>query len=194
MSDIPTTEPLSFRAGDLVQWTKSFSDYPASDSYVLEYYLSTESESQTITTTASGDDHLATITAADSAAWSAGLYRYQARIEKTTEIYTVGEGMITVYADMSAETSGLAITGANALTPQQQRIFWMGVRANIMDLLDGKVLADNATYSIAGRSLSKYDFDELTGMLNFVDKKINDLEKQLGLTSSGIIQVQFTSP
>jgi len=34
---IPTKEPLTIRAGDTTEWTKSLDDYKASDSWTLSY-------------------------------------------------------------------------------------------------------------------------------------------------------------
>ena len=34
---IPTKEPLTIRAGDPIEWTKSIEDYKASDSWTLKY-------------------------------------------------------------------------------------------------------------------------------------------------------------
>ena len=192
MTDIPSKEPRSFRAGDLVSWTRSFPDYPASGGYALNYYLSSQTASIILTASASADDYLISLSAATTTAYTAGIYRYQARISLSMSVITVGEGIIQIYAEMSGETAGLTITGANAQTPQQQLIFWRSVRANIYDLLAGKVLADNYSYSIAGRSLNKYNFDELTGFLNYTEKKIVGLERLLGVRRPSTVLVEFT--
>ena len=34
-ADIPTKEPLTIRAGDTIEWTKSIDDYKASDGWTL---------------------------------------------------------------------------------------------------------------------------------------------------------------
>jgi len=73
MSDIPTTEPLSFRAGDTVKWKKSLGDYPAT-SWTLKYFLVIQSDQKIITASADGTDHLVTITAAASAGYAVGRY------------------------------------------------------------------------------------------------------------------------
>ena len=36
-ADIPTKEPLTIRAGDTIEWTKSIDDYKASDGWTLKY-------------------------------------------------------------------------------------------------------------------------------------------------------------
>jgi len=194
MSDISTTEPLSFRAGDKVQWKISDSDYPASDSYVLKYYLTKAGETLiTLTAAASGADHLITIAAADSASYDPGIYSYQARIEKDTTKVTRKEGVIQVYRDISGDATGVTLTAALAIgDPVLELQFWMAVQANIMALLAGKALKDNQSYSIAGRSLSKYTPAELIELLAYIEKRSSRLKRKLGLTRGQKIQVQFS--
>lgn len=193
-TDIPTSEPLSFRAGDKVQWKISDDDYPASDSYVLKYYLTLAGEGLiTLTAAASGDDHLVTITAVNSADYAAGLYTYQGRIELDTTKVTRREGMIQIYRDISQDSTGVTLTGALSVgDPTLELKFWQNVKANIWALMSGKVLADNYSYSIAGRSLSKYSFTELMEIEQYIDRKIVKLKRKLGLTRGQKIQVQFT--
>ena len=181
MPDIPTIEPLSFRAGDLIQWQKSFSDYPASESYVLKYYLvKTGTNLITIEAAASGDDHLITITAADSANYAAGRYAYQARIEKTTEMHTVGTGVIEILANLSADA-----TGADYRSHVKQ----------VLDALEatilGKASSDQLSYSIAGRSLSKFSPEELYTWRNKYRAEYLREERRAGRTRPQKIKVQF---
>ena len=182
MPDIPTIEPLSFCAGDKVQWKKSFSDYPASDSYELKYYLVKSNNQITVTAAADGDDHLVTITAADSANYAAGRYFYQARIEKgTDEKYTVGEGVIEIKPNLSAQSSGY-----------EWREHCEQALANIEAILLNKGTHDNFSYSIAGRSLSKYSWSELKEMRDYYKAELVRFDRKHGLKRKQKIQVQFS--
>jgi hypothetical protein len=181
MVDIPSREPLSFRAGDTVSWKKSFSDYPASESFVLKYYLVKSGKQIVITAEASGDDHLVTIAAADSGAYDAGRYFYQARIEKGTEAFTVGEGIIEVKAGLAAATTGL-----------EWRAHCEQALENIEAMLSNKATADNYSYSIAGRSLSKYSWTELREMRAYYRNELRAFNRKYGLSRPSKIGVQFS--
>lgn len=100
-----TTEPGRVTAGDTITWLKALSDYPASAGWVLAYTLINSAAKITITATASGADHLATVAAATSAAWGAGTYTWVAVVTKAAERYTVGSGVIIVAPNLAAATT-----------------------------------------------------------------------------------------
>ena len=106
MPDIPSIEPASITAGDTVQWTRSLPDYSAASSWVLKYRLINAAGKIDIVSTASGSDHLVSVTAATSAGWAAGTYSWQAFVEKATERYTVGNGTMVVGRNLAAEAAG----------------------------------------------------------------------------------------
>ena len=178
---IPSREPLSFRAADTISWKKSFPDYPASESFVLKYYLVKSGKQIVITAEASGDDHLVTIAATDSEAYEAGRYFYQARIEKDTVKHTVGEGIIEVKASLAAATTGLEWR-----EHCEQALF------NIEAVLLSKASADNYSYSIAGRSLSKYSWTELREMRGYYRNELRAFNRKYGLSQPSKIGVQFS--
>ncbi len=101
---IPTTEPPSITAGDTAAWTRSLSDYPASDSWVLAYALVNASSKVTVTSSASGDDHAVSVAASTTAAWVPGTYSWQATVTKGSDRYTVGTGQITILPNLAAAT------------------------------------------------------------------------------------------
>lgn len=98
MSDPLDREPSSFIAGDTVSWLKSFSGYSAADGWVLKYEFRGNTR-KTVTAAASGSDHLATITAVESAAYSAGAYTVTGYVVKASERHTVFRGRIEVEPD-----------------------------------------------------------------------------------------------
>jgi hypothetical protein len=181
MVDIPSYEPRSFRAGDTVTWEKSFSDYPASESYVLKYYLVKSGNQIVLTSEPSGDDHLVTIAAADSVEYEAGRYFYQARIEKAAEIFTVGEGVIEVKVSLAGATTGF-----------EWREHCEQALENIEAVLLNKATADNYSYSIAGRSLSKYSWTELREMRGYYRNELRAFNRKHGRARPSKIGVQFS--
>ena len=100
-----TTEPSRVTAGDTVTWLKSLSDYLATNGWVLSYTLINGTAKITITATASGAEHLASVAAATTAGWTAGTYTWQAVVTKAAERYTVGQGVIVVAPNLAAATT-----------------------------------------------------------------------------------------
>ena len=102
---IPSTEPSSFRAGDLLAWTKALSDYPANAGWALVYTLINATAKITITASASGAEFSVSVPAATTAAYTAGDYQWMARVTKATEIYTVGQGTVTILPNLATATT-----------------------------------------------------------------------------------------
>ena len=101
---IPSIEPTSFRAGDLLQWTKSLSDFPAGAGWTLAYTLINHTAKITINASASGNDFSVSVAAATTANYAEGTYSWMARVTKATEIYTVGTGTIEILPNLAAAT------------------------------------------------------------------------------------------
>lgn len=99
-SDIPTVEPEVIVAGDTVKWKKSLDHYKASDGWTLTYYIRGAVKTD-VTATASGDDHLVTISASTTAQWSPGTYWWIARVSKSGEAYTVANGIFKVKENLA---------------------------------------------------------------------------------------------
>ena len=68
---VPTKEPLTIRAGDTIEWTKSIDDYKASDGWTLSYSFRGTGGTIDITSSADGDDHAISIAPATSTAYTA---------------------------------------------------------------------------------------------------------------------------
>lgn len=105
MATIPTQAPERVTAGDTVAWLRSYSDYPASAGWSVTVTLINASGKITLTSTASGDDHLIQASAATSAAWSAGDYAWQETISKAGERYTTAQGRLTVAPSFAASAT-----------------------------------------------------------------------------------------
>jgi len=95
--------PTLLTAGDTWSWTESLQDYPASAGWVLTIYLSIGATSpRVIACTASGDDHLAAVTAAVSTTWTPGEYHWAARVSRSDTFHTLAEGTLRVLPDPTA--------------------------------------------------------------------------------------------
>lgn len=100
---IPTQVPTRFTAGDTVSWKITLADFPASSGWTLSYALLKRGGAEliSITSTASGDDHLVSVTPAVSGAYIAGDYEWQAYVTDGTDRYKVGEGRICVEPNLA---------------------------------------------------------------------------------------------
>jgi hypothetical protein len=144
----PTTEPARIIAGDTAKWLKTLADYPASAGWALVYTLINATAKITINATAQGDDHLATASAATTAAWEAGTYTWRAQVSKAGEVYTVGTGQIVVEPSFSVDT-------LDSRTPSK-------VMLDAVEAVMLKTASSNVQeYEIAGRRLKHYSMGEL---------------------------------
>lgn len=107
MADIPTTEPAEIVAGNTVKWTREdlTEDYPA-PTWTLKYYFVKTGAQIEIIATAVGETFSVTVAKAVTAAWGAGIYRWEAYVEDGTERYRVDYGTIEIKTDIAAQGSG----------------------------------------------------------------------------------------
>jgi hypothetical protein len=139
---IPKTEPAAIAAGDTAKWSKTLADYPADQGWALNYELVNASQRYTFAAAASGSDFLVTVAAATTAGWVVGDYAWRARVSKASEVYTVGEGRVTVGASFASATD----------TRSQARRILEAIEAT----LEGRASSAVERYTIAGRELRHY--------------------------------------
>lgn len=148
MADIPTIEPAVLNAGDTLRWTRSLADYPASAGWVLSYTLINAAAKITITGSASGDEHSILVPAATSAGYTPGSYDWRARVTKAGEVYTVGEGRLTVNASFSAATYDARSQARKTLEA-------------IEATLEGRASSSTLEYEIGNRRMKYIPLSEL---------------------------------
>lgn len=180
---IPTEEPSVITAGDSPSWKISLSDYPASESWVLNYALmpvSGDGIQITFSGSASGADHLISLTSATTLAWLAGEYSYQSYVTKTTERYTVKVGSITVAPDYA--TSGVIDTRTKT--------------RRILDFIDScieKVTKKQVVSStVEGVSFTFRSLDELLRARNYWEAKL--ISEDPGRGGRRNVYAQFSKP
>jgi len=149
--EVPTAEPTEFYAGTTVAWTRTLSDYPAS-TYTLTYYLSSATDSYSFNASASGDDHAVTLTAALTAAWKAGVYKWlSVAIDGATK-YQVGSGSVRIRPNFAAGNP------ADRLSEDETAL------AAIRAVLANRATKDQEAYTIAGRSLQRTPIKDLLAL------------------------------
>jgi hypothetical protein len=167
MTDIPTNEPLSARAGDTWKWTRSLDDYPAT-LWTLKYrFKHPTAAGFEITATASGADHSVTVTAATSAALAAGLYTWIGWVQDIAtglEKYTVDTGSLTIDPDYR--------TGTSAAPVLDDRSHARKMLEAIEAWLESRDLAV-AEYEIAGRRMKYIPIAELIKMRSRYQLEVN---------------------
>jgi hypothetical protein len=174
--------------GDFAQWKRSdlVGDYPSS-SYSAEYVARISgggSNEIKISGVGSDTHYLFTISSSDSSAYTAGKYHWQLDITQTSSSnrIVVDFGDFTVIPDMDN----------NQADP---RIHAEIMVDKIETILAGKADSDVASYSIAGRSLTKLSFQELLDArdhykLEIVSHTNKELLRQ-GKSGGSTIKVRF---
>lgn len=151
MADIPTIEPTTANAGDTWRWSRTLADYPASAGWALSYTLINGTAKITINASALGDDHAVTVSAATSAGYTAGSYDWRARVSRAGEIYTVGEGRITVRNAFGGATFDARTHARKTLEA-------------IEAVIEGRASSATLEYSIAGRTLKHIPMADLLSL------------------------------
>jgi hypothetical protein len=186
-TNAPEGEPSEIVVGDFLQWKRSdlVSDYPT-DLYSLSYVarINNSASEIAISTTGHTTYFLATALNAATSTYAVGDYSWQAEITRTSdgERVTVDRGSFAVIADLDAE---------NADTRSHAQI----MVDKIESLLSGKADSDVASYSIAGRSLTKMSFQDLVNARDYyraeATKDAANLDAKYGRKGASTIRVRF---
>jgi len=182
-------EPTEIVVGDFIQWKRSdlVDDYPLSE-YSVEYVARITgggSNEIKVSATETGGTYLITVDSATSADFDAGYYHWQLEVTKTStgDRVVVDRGAFTAVVDLDD----------NQADP---RLFEEKMLAKIETILLGKADADVSSYSIAGRSLTKYSYQELQDLHDQYEAKVNrykQLERiKLGKSTHHTVKVRFS--
>jgi hypothetical protein len=184
----PEGEPTEVVVGDFIQWKRSdlVEDYPPS-LYSAEYVARiTGGGSTEIKLPGTGSDthYLFTVDSATSAVFLPGLYHWQLEITQTSS----GNRVVVDIGDFTA----IPDMDNNQADP---RIHAEIMVDKIETILAGKADSDVASYSIAGRSLTKLSFQELLDAREYYKREINHhTNKELlkrGKSNGSTIKVRF---
>lgn len=187
-ANAPTTEPEEFVVGDFVQWKRTdfVADYPTADysaQYVARLHQGGSSEF-TVSATEVSDGYLFTIDSTASASITAGLYHWQLEITQTSSgnRIVIASGDFNILVDLDDNQADPRIHAEIMVT-------------KIESLLSGKADDDVASYSIAGRSLTKLSFTELTEARDYYRREVaehtNKERIKRGKKGNETIKVRF---
>ena len=190
-ANAPEGEPTEIVVGDFLQWKRSdvADDYPTSSGYTAEYVARITgggaTEIKMPQAAGSTDDYyLFTVSSETSAAFLPGLYHWQLEITETSS----GNRIVVDIGDFTA----IPDMDSNQADP---RIHAEIMLDKIEALLAGKADSDVASYSIAGRSLTKLSFQELLDARDRYRREVvQHTNKELvkrGKKNGSTIQVRF---
>ena len=103
--EIPTQVPENFNAGDSFDLKICSNEYTPGDGWAMELALRGPSQA-TVTSNASGNDHVFSILPAVTKTWAPGEYFWQIRAKNGTTgaAYTVSKGRLKVLVDYASVT------------------------------------------------------------------------------------------
>ena len=187
-ANAPEGEPTEVVVGDFIQWKRSdlVDDYPLAE-YSAEYVARITGGGATeikLPATESGGTYLFTVDSATSADFVPGLYHWQLEVTQTSS----GNRIVVDIGDFTA----IPDMDNNQADP---RIHAEIMVDKIESLLAGKADSDVASYSIAGRSLTKLSFQELLDARDHYRREVvqhNNAELvKRGKKNGSTIQVRF---
>jgi hypothetical protein len=171
------TVPSSLTAGDTWEWTRDLADYPAG-TWTLTYYFSKAGKQFSAAATADGATHDVSVTAATTAPYPAGRYRWTARVVSGSESFTVEDGWVDVAANPATDTSDPRSTPRQLLDA-------------INCFLIGNATTAQQSMTINGRSISRWSLPELTA---WRDKLKGEVQAEEAGSNAGLgrnIKVRF---
>ena len=169
-ANAPVGVPTEVVIGDFIQFkiTQFSSDYD-NTLFTMRFVarISTGGSSEIkVDATALEDDYLFTIASATSAAFTVGEYHYQLEIERNSdnERVVVDRGQITVSTDFD-----------DNVDPRHHAEIMLD---KIESILEGKADSDVSSYSINGRSLSKFSPDELVQWRDYYKREVGLIKRK----------------
>jgi|14BtaG_2_1085337.scaffolds.fasta_scaffold01631_3 hypothetical protein len=165
-ANIQEREPTEIRAGDILQWKRTdlHQDYP-NDQYTLKYTATVYHANHhdiDITASASGNDYLVSVASSTTVGYDIGEYDWQAYIIRNSdsERITIDSGHWTIVDDYDSSNSDVRTHAQKMLT-------------YIESFLETKASnGDVSSYSIGGRSLTKFGFEEITQLRNYYRREV----------------------
>lgn len=182
MSDIQLNPPRAFVIGSTLQFRVNAPDY-VPPTWTGEFALVSTSDAQQFPGTDNGDStHLFTLTAAQTAGFAIGLYRFQINVTSGVERHTVLAGSVEALGNYAAITGGLDDRSSAAK-----------IYDAISAMMEGKATHDQSSLAVGGRSLSRYSWPELMEARGHYAHAMSDEERMnRGFSPRGPRTIRFT--
>lgn len=160
-------EPTEVFAGSTWAWNVVVPAHSAADGWSIEYIFTNATTAFTIEDdgTATANTYAINVDAATTAGFTAGDYNWQLFAINGAERIYIDTGPTTVNPDISAGN-----------VPFDARSHAKKTLDAIEAMIQGKATRDQQSYSVAGRSLSRYTFEDLE---TFRRKYLAEYEQEL---------------
>lgn len=137
---IPSTPPTEAVAGDTIVWTSAYSDYPATAGWILThaFRLQHGSGKLDITATTSGADFLSTITAAQSALLTAGVWVRASYVTLSAQRFQLDSGTLTVSPNLATIDYSIDLRSSAKLAYDNALKAWQSVTLGQTVMLNGR--------------------------------------------------------
>lgn len=162
--------PVELIAGDTWAWTRDLGDYPAG-TWSGAWYFENADANFSVSAAASGTTHTGTVAAATSAGYRAGRYRWRFVVTNGSTRQTVESGWLDVAPDPAAS--------GNVDHRSAARV----VLDNIDAYLRDRTNLQAASFTVAGRSLSRYSMSEVLSLKSQMEAEIKREEAASRLAS-----------
>ena len=182
---IPEITPSEIILGDTLTFKIYVPDYLPSDSWVMSYAFVKTGTRITITGSDNGDGfHLITASAATTAAYTAGDYKWQSYVTKAAERFAVSSGTTKLVSNFATQSSGLDTRSHVKKTLDA-----------LEAMIEGKASSDQMAYTINGRSITRMSPDDLIKWRSHYKYEYKvELEAEKlaqGLSTSNKIRIRF---
>jgi len=155
---IPTTEPISLRAGDTWQWTReNLSDYPATI-WTLTYYFRNATSYFDIAATADGSTFAVSVALAATATRAPGWYDWTAFVTDGIERYQVGKGRTEVLPDLAGAVAYDGRTFARRMLDYIEAALESRASTDQLDLITAQLENRSLTRDKAGMTALRSQF------------------------------------
>ena len=187
-TNAPEGEPTEIVVGDFIQWKKEriAQDYPTathSAEYVARITGGGSNEIKLAATESNGY-YLFTADSDTSADFAVGRYHWQLEITQTSS----GNRLVVERGEFEA-IPDLDVNQSDPRSHAEKML------VKIESILAGKADRDVSSYSIAGRSLNTYTFEELTTFRDYYRREVTKHRREelikRGKASSNTIKVRF---
>jgi hypothetical protein len=165
LTNVPEGEPSRAVAGDTWSWKRSDlgSDFPF-DQYVLTYAFKRDGSTiapTIVTATGSASGFAVTVAATTTTNFTPGSWSWDAFMTRTTDS-----------ARVRIDTGRIEVLPNSAVSSADTRSHARRMLTAIEALLEGRSVADVASYSIKDRSLTKLTPEELTSWRNYYKREV----------------------
>lgn len=163
-----TQIPDQIEAGTSVEYTRSYTDFPANGGWTLKLHLKGAGAVDK-DAVAVGKDFKVTLTALETAGLVAGDYEWRERVTDGTQVLTAAEGRLEILPDIGAAAAGAIQSWEEKALAMVEKVIAYKSGAGVTS---GRLSADILEYEIAGRRVVKHDLLELLRIRDSLKSRI----------------------